>query len=217
MLYHGYMGSESGSAQAQEPAASTAERYRDRARSATTLVVTAAGALVAGLVFSPIRDSLSPSAQVSGYISLMFFVISGCFYLQASLYSKSQGIGSREDFTKAVIDSIKCRTLCGSIAGVIAAAAALSVIPLDTYLPEPDIRISVLLPESIAIVPECPNLERTFFGWVSPEDLRNDSSFLHIEVDSTECGGPSDRGKVGIFLDRKSATLTVQPERSKDD
>lgn len=209
------MGSDVGVA--PEPAASPAERYRDRARSATTLVVTAAGALVAGLVFSPIRDALSPAAQVAGYISLIFFIISGCFYLQASLYSKPEGTGSKESFTNSIIDKIRSSTRYGSMAGVVAAGAALMVIPFDTYFPEPDVPVTVLLAESLQTMPGCPELKRPFSGWMSLEDLRGNSVLIPMKVESHECGNTSGKGRIDIFVERKSVTVTVQPEPTKND
>jgi hypothetical protein len=203
------MGSEVG---APESAAPPAERFRDRARSATTLVVTAAGALVAGFVFSPIRDSLSPAAQIAGFSSLVLFIASGCFYLQASLHSKPHGTGSRDAFVQSVIDSIRSLTRYGSISGLLASIAALAIIPLDTFYPEPELRVKVQISGPGAEIPDCPELKKSFLGWASPQDLRESSVLLPLEVDSSICGNDSSGDRVKVYLARSTVTITLHAE-----
>lgn len=195
------------SGQPQEvPTSPTAEKYRDRARSAATLLATAAGALTAGLIFSSSRDNLSGAAQTAAYISWVFFVISSCLYLWASLHSRSRGSGPADAVTKEVIDRIRLLTHMGSISGALAAGSLAAILPLDAALPSADKRVIVEMAAEAPKSVKCLSVSRSFEARVAEKDLRGNSPLIPLKVSNAQCSGAEQgQGEVVIYVDRTKA------------
>lgn len=190
----------------------TAERYRDRARSAATLLATAAGALTAGLVFSSIKTDLSATSQCSAYVSWTLFVISSCLYLWASLYSKAVGKGAASTFETSIVDTIRLITRWASVIGALAAAALLAVPLLNVLNPDPGVRVVVELGSDVSKPTDCPAIEKSFKATVVRADLKGASDVVPFKVRAADCGSLEQNASVVVHVDRTKVLIVELQE-----
>lgn len=199
-----------GTGDSSQTSPQTADRFRERARSAATLLATAAGALAAGLAFSPAGQSFSLAAQIAGYASLLLMVVGGCFYVAASLHSVQTGTGDRDVLASRIVHNIGKLTRLGSLAGILAVVAALSMAPLNILKPDEKTLFTVTPSNETLFSNACPSIKGSFEGLIQSNTLDNENTLIEVEVNSSICGNSNTNTRTILYIDRRMIDFIME-------
>ncbi len=199
------------------------DRLRDRARSVATLLATAAGALIAGLVFSSVGQALPTSTKVAGYTGVGILAVSVCCFLAASLYrlkpdeNPAPANQSVEDVVKASAANAKAaateisrRTDLGKWLGLVGLFLFFVMLPIGVAYPDARIPVSVqvLSPDS-ADGQTCPLTATPIDAHVERADLAGSSTLITLIVPGDRCGEESG-SEIHLTLERSKTVIAVK-------
>lgn len=202
---------------------SDVDRYRDRARSAATLLATVTGALAAGLIFSGEARPISASANLMGPITILLLTASVAFFLSGSLYHLKDSGKTKPKDAQTVTDIVETineqannaaseiskRIRVGGYLASIGVAVLMAMIFLNALLPEKQQHVSVKLlgafPEG---VPSCMTDDTHLDGYVSSAELASTSAFIPVRVKDSNCENADGLRVSVIYLDRSSVLIS---------
>lgn len=209
------------------------ERLRARARSVASLVATAAGAMVAGLVFAP-SISLPESARVSGAFSVLLLLIGTCAFvaasfgyaIDASVRSRATKIllslllfwritrddnGSGVNSSARVEDAEKVGSRIRGITDFAACFAGTGVLAFVVTLGfatfDQGKSVAVTLDDPSIAKTACRLYQEPFVVTLSRAELEGDSSNVPLRLPAAACGQPEDSV---IFVPRAQISLDLR-------
>lgn len=169
------------------------ERTRGRARSLAGLVATAAGAVMAGILFSPAAVGFGVAASIFSGVAVVLLLICLGFLVYAQIVTKvtEQSRPPQTDDERA-LSSVRARTRDGLIAGVIALtaiSATLAVVIAERLTQENQVTLHISDEGKPRIRVLCPRIASTLVGTVSEKmRLATQKDRIDIEVAAEVCG-----------------------------
>lgn len=168
---------------------SALERHRGRARSLASLAATAAGAMIAGLAFTPSADNLRIASRWFGLaaaVLLALGVVALCVATIVTRAPKSVDEPPAETDRRA-LKTVRNWTVCGGISAVLGLGCSLAVavtesLPGDT---QRDTSVAVLLESSAAreLTALCPAGDNPARGLI----VASSASLLEVSFLPGEC------------------------------